>query len=83
MSESKQPKTIVKHGKTVYIYPCDECGKDVEFDQPITTAVLCRECTAPDYESKCEVCGATPVLPQSGMCGPCTFGEADTADGNW
>lgn len=37
----------------------------------------------PDYESTCEVCDATPVVPETGMCGPCTFGEADTAGGNW
>lgn len=39
--------------------------------------------TEPDWESECEVCGARPVLPVTGMCGPCTFGEADTAGGNW
>lgn len=37
----------------------------------------------PDWTRRCEVCGATPVLPVTGMCGPCTFGEADTVDGNW
>ena len=37
----------------------------------------------PDYNGECDVCGASPVLPVTGMCGPCTFGEADTIDGNW
>lgn len=37
----------------------------------------------PDYESQCENCGESPVVPVTGMCGPCTFGEADTAHGNW
>lgn len=37
----------------------------------------------PDWSNKCENCGATPIVPATGMCGPCTFGEADTADGNW
>ncbi len=37
----------------------------------------------PDYSRKCIVCDASPVVPETGMCGPCTFGEADTADGNW
>lgn len=41
------------------------------------------EDTKPDYSGKCENCGASPILPLTGMCGPCTFGEADTADGNW
>lgn len=39
--------------------------------------------TRPDWTKKCEVCGATPIVPLTGMCGPCTFGEADTIDGNW
>lgn len=39
--------------------------------------------TAPDWSRTCELCGASPVVPATGMCGPCTFGEADTAGGNW
>ena len=31
----------------------------------------------------CEVCGAKPVVRATGLCGPCTFGEAATANGNW
>jgi hypothetical protein len=41
------------------------------------------EKTKPDWTKKCTVCGATPIVPVSKMCGPCTFGEADTAGGNW
>lgn len=37
----------------------------------------------PDWTRECEVCGETPIVPLTGMCGPCTFGEADTAGGNW
>lgn len=36
-----------------------------------------------DYSRKCEVCGDKPVVRATGLCGPCTFGEADTAGGNW
>lgn len=36
-----------------------------------------------DWSRKCEVCEATPVVNATGLCGPCTFGEADTAGGNW
>ena len=36
-----------------------------------------------DYSRKCEVCGDVPVVRATGLCGPCTFGEADTAGGNW
>lgn len=39
--------------------------------------------TEPDWEGKCEVCGQSPIVPETGMCGPCTFGEAETAGGNW
>lgn len=37
----------------------------------------------PDYTRSCSSCGAKPVLPLTGMCGPCSFGEAETAGGNW
>ena len=37
----------------------------------------------PDWEGECEVCGSSPIVPLTGMCGPCTFGEADTIGGNW
>jgi hypothetical protein len=36
----------------------------------------------PDYSRKCQ-CGQTPVVPEADMCGPCTFGEAGTAGGEW
>ncbi len=39
--------------------------------------------TVPDWTKECEVCGQTPIVPLTGLCGPCTFGEADTAGGNW
>jgi len=35
------------------------------------------------WDAECEVCGASPVVRATGLCGPCTFGEADTAGGNW
>lgn len=32
----------------------------------------------------CEVCGQNlPIVPETGMCGPCTFGEASTLLGDW
>ena len=39
--------------------------------------------TDPDWTGSCENCGESPIVPATGMCGPCTFGEADTAGGNW
>ena len=47
----------------------------VEKERPIETA--------PDWSGKCENCGASPIVPATGLCGPCTFGEADAAGGNW
>jgi len=37
----------------------------------------------PDWTGHCENCGASPILPATGMCGPCSFGDAETAGGNW
>ncbi len=37
----------------------------------------------PDWDDPCQVCKGVPTVPISGMCGPCTFGEADTHGGNW
>ena len=39
--------------------------------------------TKPDWSGKCDVCGMSPIVPLTGLCGPCTFGEADTIMGNW
>lgn len=39
--------------------------------------------TDPDWTGSCCNCGSSPVVPLTGMCGPCTFGEAETAGGNW
>lgn len=39
--------------------------------------------TEPDWSRKCCVCGQSPIVPLTGMCGPCSFGEADTMLGNW
>lgn len=42
-----------------------------------------EEDTKPDWDHGCEVCGQRPIVPLTGMCGPCTFGKADTYGGNW
>ena len=38
---------------------------------------------APDWDVECEVCGASPIVPATGLCGPCTFGDSSTVGGNW
>jgi len=35
------------------------------------------------WDVKCDVCGAVPTVKATGMCGGCTFGEADTMGGDW
>ena len=37
----------------------------------------------PDWSLPCENCGASPIVPITGLCGPCNFGEADTLNGGW
>ena len=37
----------------------------------------------PDDSRDCDVCGASPVVTATGLCGPCTWGESDTAGGAW
>lgn len=44
---------------------------------------LTKEETEPDWSGKCIYCGQSPVVPITGLCGPCTFGSADAAGGNW
>jgi hypothetical protein len=36
-----------------------------------------------DWKTKCCVCGAVPTVHPMGLCGPCCFGEAATAGGDW
>lgn len=33
--------------------------------------------------ARCTVCGASPTVADTGLCGPCAFGEAGTAGGSW
>ncbi len=34
--------------------------------------LIARIDTEPDWTRRCSVCGASPVLPSTGMCRPCT-----------
>lgn len=38
---------------------------------------------AKDWTRACENCGQKPVVNITGLCGPCTWGEAETINGNW
>jgi len=50
---------------------------------PTTAADAMLRLLEPDWTGTCDVCGESPIVPCTGMCGPCTFGEAETAGGNW
>ena len=39
--------------------------------------------TEPNWNCECKVCGAVPTVGDTGLCGPCCFGEAETIGGNW
>ncbi len=38
---------------------------------------------APDWQARCENCGASPTVTVSGLCGPCHFGTASASGGGW
>lgn len=61
---------------------CAECGETFQVEND-SRQNICPECCKPDWEKSCENCGAVPVHKVTGMCGPCTFGEAETINGNW
>jgi hypothetical protein len=58
-----------------------ECVR--EFNEKTGKKPKEKKMSEPDWEGKCENCGESPIVPETGMCGPCTFGEADTVGGNW
>lgn len=71
------------------IYKCFCCGNDIKCDEPDIEiekghiVPLCEDCYKPDWKGICENCGASPIVPVTGMCGPCTWGDSDTINGNW
>jgi hypothetical protein len=56
-------------------------GEDVK--QPIRFTRDDPRFRPPDWTRACVVCGWKPVVPITGMCGPCTFGVEETAAGEW
>lgn len=51
--------------------------------EPVEQPMKSDPDTEPDWTEECDICGESPIVPCTGMCGPCTFGEADTVGGNW
>jgi len=67
---------------------CGHCGCDVVVEGDWAEELgdfdtICKMCNTPDWTVECMVCGARPTHRVTSMCGPCTFGEAETIDGNW
>lgn len=73
MSSEDVQQVFAKISERFYVKPAPK--PDRKSDKPLDFSK--------DYDRKCEVCDATPVVYVTGMCGPCTFGEAETIDGNW
>lgn len=65
--------------------PCMGCGvkTEIDADHPKGYGIVCEKCHEPDWNGQCCVCEQSPIVPITGMCGPCTWGEAETAGGNW
>jgi len=65
--------------------PCRICKKPFDLDvKTDPTRDYCDNCAgAQDWQKKCENCGETPTVVATGLCGPCTWGEAATAGGDW
>lgn len=66
--------------------PCPDCGFQAKTSSAFYDHRHAKHPnpeTDPDWTGTCENCGESPILPSTGMCGPCTFGEADTVGGNW
>jgi hypothetical protein len=49
-----------------------------EFDTPADAHAFRQ-----NWENACDVCDELPTVGDSGLCGSCCFGEADTAGGEW
>jgi DNA replicative helicase MCM subunit Mcm2 (Cdc46/Mcm family) len=63
------------------IHECPDCDTPLQVEysgKKITTERWCPKCKA---RKGCLSCGALiPVLREMDMCGPCTFGGADSID---
>jgi hypothetical protein len=51
--------------------------------RPQQQAMTPEQAFEKDWSRACEICTQKPVVKATGMCGPCTFGEAETQGGNW
>lgn len=72
------PEAILDRNGQVVLGMCKICHKgEIELSEP------CVKGGDPDWSTKCENCDAVPTVHPVKLCGPCCFGEAETANGNW
>lgn len=64
-------------------FKCAHCGRAYKRRAGDRGTNTCDSCWEPNEDGVCSICGASPTHKITGMCGPCTFGEAKTAGGNW
>lgn len=57
-------------------------GKPPQAPRAYTQPELERD-FAPNWQRACCNCAAKPVVPLSGLCGPCHWGTAAAVDGGW
>ncbi len=74
-------------------YQCKNKKPDAEFSSKGSRIVhnrsqlICNSCIEHIYRKNwdvpCQVCEQKPTVGDLKLCGPCTWGEAATAGGNW
>ena len=64
---------------------CEKCGRrEVEDPKKLTICERCnKHAFRKNYAVKCCNCEQIPTVGDTDLCGPCCFGEAATAGGNW
>lgn len=78
--------------------PCPNCGAvELGSGRPVLSSPLRSAAAAiapklantpadgvgQNWAVSCMTCSQTPTVGTTGLCGPCCFGEAETAGGNW
>jgi hypothetical protein len=66
--------------------PIERIAEDETMTQPKVHELSdkrVRKMFRPDWQQGCDNCGQKPVVPMSGLCGPCHFGTAEAINGGW
>lgn len=79
MSKPREPSMSAcrcTRKRTVSGNTCTDCGLPVAKRPKLQDG-------DPDWDTACTTCEERPTVHPTELCGPCCFGEADTAGGNW